>query len=43
MSREFEISMLRELNFFLELQNQAGLRWDICASRQIHKGCIEEV
>jgi hypothetical protein len=43
MTREFEMSMMGNLNFFLGLKNQADPRWDFCAPRQIHKGCPEKV
>jgi hypothetical protein len=43
MSREFKMSMMGELTFFLRLKNQANSRRNICAPREVHQGSCEEV
>ena len=40
---EFEMSMMGELKFFLEISNQSMQRWNVCSSNKIHKGAYEEV
>jgi hypothetical protein len=42
MSKEFEMSMMGELQYFLGLQIKQ-VRWNICTSDQVHERHVEEV
>ena len=43
MSKEFEMSMMGELTFFLGLQIKQTREGDVRAPRQVHQGCAQEI
>jgi hypothetical protein len=43
MSKEFEMSMMGELQFFLGLQIKQAKEGNLCTSSQVHEGHPQEV